>query len=81
MTPQQNKISTSPTSKPLYELKDKFRCFFCGGAKCKHEDWTKNPKTVMTGMNCDQINSELFASQRPSTILIKEHNLIKQFKE
>jgi hypothetical protein len=68
-------------SKKLYELKDQFRCIFCGGAGCKHEDYTKNKNSVMEGMNCDQINDDLFASQRPSTILIEKFQLIKRFKE
>jgi hypothetical protein len=80
MTPQQNRNNTT-VKKPLYHLKDKFRCLFCGGAKCKHEDWTKNKNTVIVGLNCDQITTELFASQRPSTVLIQKYNLIEQFKE
>ncbi len=68
-------------SKPLYSLKDQFRCLFCGSDGCKHEDWTRNKKTVIVGLNCDRINPELFASQRPSTVLIEKYNIIKQFKE
>ena len=50
---------SSSVFKPLYELKDRLRCLFCGGEKCKHEDWTRNKNTVMIGMNCDKINNEL----------------------
>jgi hypothetical protein len=67
--------------KPLYDLKDKFRCLFCGRAACKHENWKNHPKTVIIGLNCDQITEDLFAAQRPSTVLIHEYNLIKKFKE
>jgi hypothetical protein len=67
--------------KPLYELKDKFRCLFCGRGACKHENWRNNPNTPIIGLNCDQITDDLFASQRPSTILIHEYNLVKKFKE
>jgi len=76
-----NSSKADKSNKPLYELKDKFRCFFCGGEKCKHEDWTRNKKTVVKGLNCDRITPELFASQRPSTILIEKFQILKQFKE
>jgi PP-loop superfamily ATP-utilizing enzyme len=77
---ERNTISAS-SMKPLYELKDKFRCLFCGRAACKHENWRSNPNTAIEGLNCDQITEDLFASQRPSTVLIQEYNLIKKFKE
>ena len=77
----QRRLSEHKTGKPLYELKDKFRCIFCGGETCKHEDWTRNLNTVMQGLNCDQITHDLYAAQRPSTILIEEYNLIKTFHE
>lgn len=77
-----SKISNETKStKPLYELKDKFRCLFCGGENCKHEDWTRNKKTVIKGLNCDKINEDLFASQRPSTVLIEKYNIVKKFQE
>jgi hypothetical protein len=77
---EKNSVSQS-SLKPLYDLKDKFRCLFCGRANCRHENWKYNPNTVIMGLNCDQITDDLFASQRPSTVLIQEYNLIKKFKE
>jgi hypothetical protein len=77
---ERNSIAQS-SLQPLYELKDKFRCLFCGGAACKHENWKNNPNTPIIGLNCDQIADSLFASQRPSTMLIHEYNLIKKIKE
>jgi protein tyrosine phosphatase domain-containing protein 1 len=77
----EKKQGAASSMKPLYELKDKFRCLFCGGASCKHENWKGNPNTVIIGLNCDQITEDLLASQRPSTVLINEYGLVKKFKE
>jgi hypothetical protein len=68
-------------SRRLFELKDKFRCLFCGGEACKHENPINNKNSVMEGLNCDRITEDLFAAQRPSTVLIKKYNLIKTFRE
>jgi len=57
------------------------RCMFCGGVSCKHEDWKKNKNAAIDGLNCDYITNDLIASQRPSTILINQFDLIKKFKE
>ena len=67
--------------KSLYDLKDKFRCLFCGGTKCPYEDYKNNPKTPIKGLNCDIIDNEIYASQRPSNILIEEYNLVKKFHQ
>ena len=89
----ENKISNSPcfsknspirkrineTPKSLYELKDTFRCLFCGGTKCPCEDYKTNPKNAIEGLNCDIIKNEIYASQRPSNVLIEKYNLVKKF--
>ena len=67
--------------KSLYDLKDTFRCLFCGGTKCPCEDYKYNSKTPIKGLNCDIIDNEIYASQRPSNTLIEEYNLIKKFHE
>ena len=67
--------------KSLYELKDTFRCLFCGGTKCPCEDYKYNLKTPIKGLNCDLIDNEIYASQRPSNTLIEEYNLIKKFHQ
>ena len=74
------KIEKSPKHS-LYELKDTFRCLFCGGIKCPCEDYTKNPKYAIEGLNCDLINNEIYASQRPSNSLIEKFNLVKIFQQ
>ncbi len=67
--------------KSLYDLKDTFRCLFCGGTKCPYEDYKTNPKTPIKGLNCDIIDNEIYASQRPSNTLIEEYNLVKKFHQ
>lgn len=56
-------------------------CHFCGGKKCKHEDYLKHSNPAIIGLNSDQIDQNIFASQRPSNTLINDFNLIDQFKE
>ena len=48
------------TSKPLYTLKDTFMCLFCGGKKCKHENYKNHPNPAINGLNCDQIDENIF---------------------
>ena len=73
------KNTQTPKFESLYDLKDTFRCLFCGGIKCPCEDYTKNPKNAIEGLNCDIINNEIYASQRPSNVLIEKYNLVKKF--
>lgn len=58
---------------------------FCGGLKCKHEDWTvgrekKNVHPAIEGLNSNWVGDVCIASQRPSTSLFLKHLLISQFK-
>lgn len=68
-----NKLST-------FQFKDQFRCFFCGGKNCKHENWRNHPNPAIKGLNCDLIDNCVYASQRISTVLIKQFGLIASFK-
>ena len=77
--PLKSKNSQTPKFESLYDLKDTFRCLFCGGTKCPCEDYRKNPKNAIEGLNCDIINNEIYASQRPSNTLIEKYNLVKRF--
>jgi hypothetical protein len=77
--PLKTKNSQTPKFESLYDLKDTFRCLFCGGTKCPCEDYRKNPKNAIEGLNCDIINNEIYASQRPSNTLIEKYNLVKRF--
>lgn len=65
----------------FYSIKTQFICFFCGGQTCKHEDYTKHKSnSYIKGLHSDLINDNIIASQRPSTILIKKYDLIKELK-
>ncbi len=61
-------------------IKDKLRCFFCRGVKCKYENYLKNPNPAIKGLNSDYITDFIIASQRPSTVLINKFDIIEQFK-
>jgi hypothetical protein len=56
-------------------------CTFCGGKKCKVENWLNNKKAAIRGLDSDWINQTILAMQRPSTRLMKEFNIIEQFVE
>ena len=43
--------------KSLYDLKDTFRCLFCGGTKCPCEDYKYNSKTQIKRINRYIINN------------------------
>ena len=56
-------------------------CFLCGGENCKAEDWTQCQDTPIKGLNCNLIGSSIFASQRPSTVLIEKFDLVNELKK
>jgi protein tyrosine phosphatase domain-containing protein 1 len=56
-------------------------CQFCGGKTCKLENWLKVKNPAVKGLNSNWINSEIVASQRLSSRLIKEFDLMKSFKD
>ena len=56
-------------------------CRFCGGATCKHEDWTRCENPAIEGLHSNWITASIIASQRLSSPLIKEHNIVRQFNE
>ena len=59
-------------------------CRFCGGATCKHEDYTRQPNyrtaAAVVGLNSSYITPNLIAMQRPSTQLIRTHSIAQQFQ-
>jgi protein tyrosine/serine phosphatase len=67
-------------SKTHWTNKDVIRCYFCGGATCKHENWQFNKNPAIKGLHSTYINSDIIASQRPSTVLVEEYDLIESFK-
>ena len=75
-------ISQKEIPKKLYKSKSIFICLFCGRDKCYHENYLEHPThNAIKGLNSDQIDENLFASQRPSNILIEKFNLIEEFKK
>ena len=66
----------------LYTLKDPFICLFCNGKNCKWENYLNHKSPSIKGLCSDYYSKyHIYASQRPSTQLIKKYNLIKVFKE
>lgn len=63
-----------------WETRNKFRCLFCGGASCKHENYLNHENPAIHGLNSDWITENVLATQRLSSRIIKEHNIISQFK-
>ena len=69
-------------TKIIYDLKDKLRCFFCNGIKCKHENYLNNKSNnAIKGLHSNFITENIIASQRPSEILITKYNLVQSFKD
>ena len=69
-------------TKIIYDLKDKLRCFFCNGTKCKHENYLNNKSNnAIKGLHSNFITENIIASQRPSEILITKYNLVQSFKD
>eukprot|EP00164_Ancoracysta_twista_P005367 GFYU01007340.1.p1 GENE.GFYU01007340.1~~GFYU01007340.1.p1 ORF type:complete len:591 (-),score=128.05 GFYU01007340.1:145-1917(-) len=62
---------------------DRIHCTFCRGAKCKHENWElqKGGNSAIKGLNSNWITNNILAMQRPSTRLVNEFEIVKQFKE
>ncbi|KAJ3112185.1 hypothetical protein HDU96_004853 [Phlyctochytrium bullatum] len=63
-----------------------FKCLFCGGDKCKYENWrlwTGDPAhpNAIDGLFSNWITDDILAMQRPNTILINDYGLVEKFKE
>jgi hypothetical protein len=57
-------------------------CRFCGGKSCKREDFTKQPDTpAIHGLHSTWVSANVLGMQRPSSRLIKQYNIIDQFKK
>lgn len=86
MSQKNSSGSLSPTKKASiapseFSKKSKFLCNFCGGKKCKLENYLNHPNPAIKGLNSDWITSRFLAMQRPSSRLIKEFDIISQFKK
>ena len=78
ITPSANK--NSETSINIFELKNPYICIFCGGEDCKYENVSNYSQTALPGIITDLFLDCIYASQRPSTLLIKKYKLIDVLK-
>jgi hypothetical protein len=53
----------------------------CMGKWCKHENWLKCDNPAIKGLHSEWVEDLLIGSQRLSDRLIKEHDIIQQFKD
>eukprot|EP00741_Cyanophora_paradoxa_P012479 tig00020610_g12058.t1 len=60
----------------------RIHCTFCGGKTCKHEDFRRQGgASAIDGLHSSWVTPNLLAMQRPSTRIIKEHDVLAQFKK
>ena len=64
----------------MFTIKNSNICMFCGGQNCKYEDPNLYDKCAIQGLISDLFYDCIYASQRPSTTLIKKYDLINSFK-
>ena len=79
-----DKDNSSP--KDIFNLKQKNflfsnsnPCYACGEENCKDEDFSSNKDFAIEGLNSSLFFDCIYASQRPSTALIKKYDLINFF--
>ena len=62
-----------------FSRKNRFICTFCLGKNCSKELWQKTKGEIaIRGLNSNLIEDKIVGSQRPSTRLIQEHQVIDQ---
>ena len=71
---------TKQDLKELYSFRSPYKCLFCNGKDCKWENYKKQESPSIPGLLSDLFLDTIYATQRPSTILINEYNLISEFK-
>lgn len=82
-SPEKESSSSSPKRSIVageFSQKSRFLCNFCGGKKCRHENYLNHQNPAIKGLNSDWITPRILAMQRPSSRLIKEFGIIDQFK-
>ena len=65
----------------IFEMKMPYICLFCGGENCKYENPLNHENTAIPGLIADLYYDCVYASQRPSTCLINQYNLLETFKQ
>ncbi|KAH3767279.1 phosphatases II [Pelomyxa schiedti] len=59
-------------------------CFFCGGSKCKYEDYLRwvsvhDTANAIEGLFSNWITDDILATARPSSSLIRQYDIVNQF--
>ena len=75
-----NDIFNLNKNNQLLNIKNSNLCVFCGGENCKYEDPSLYKNSAIRGLISDLFYDCIYASQRPSTALIKKYDLINSFK-
>lgn len=60
-------------------------CMFCGGKNCKYENYTNwlaesNSHNALEGIYSNWVTDSVVAMARPSSRIIREFEIIEQFK-
>ena len=76
-----NDIFNLNRNNQMFNIKNLNQCVFCGGEKCKYEDPSLYEKCAIKGLNSDLFYDCIYASQRPSSSLIKQYDLVNTFKK
>ena len=79
--PSNNDIFNLNRNNQIYNIKNSKLCIFCGGESCKYEDPLLYKNCAIKGLISDLFYDCIYASQRPSTALIKKYDLINTFKK
>jgi hypothetical protein len=65
-----------------FDRKTKLHCSVaCMGKWCKHENWKKCDNPAIKGLHSEWVEDLMIGSQRLSNRLIKEYDIITQFKQ
>ena len=76
-----NDIFNLTQNNQIFNIKNSNICIFCGGQNCKYENPNLYDKCEIPGLISDIFYDCIYASQRPSSILIKKYDLINNFKK
>mmetsp|Transcript_30956 Transcript_30956/g.30605 ORF Transcript_30956/g.30605 Transcript_30956/m.30605 type:complete len:342 (+) Transcript_30956:2-1027(+) len=64
-----------------FDMRNKFFCLVCGGSSCRNENWLIHPNPALKGLNSSWVTENIIASQRLTTRIIKEFNLLEEFQK
>ncbi len=63
-----------------FNTRNKLRCMFCGGKGCRHENYKRNKNPAIIGLHSDWIDDNIIASQRLSSRIIQQHDVLTTMK-